>query len=61
MKLNKKEGQSVNYSNPYKGGTNQSQEAERGRVWVGEERGGREEGQYHVWEKTGEKSRMPGE
>jgi hypothetical protein len=51
----------VNYSNPYKGGTNQSQEAERGRVWVGEERGGREEGQYHVWEKTGEKSRMPGE
>ena len=60
MKLNKKDGPSVDISLPFKR-RNKAIIRGRGRKGPGWERGGREErGQDQVWWETGEKSRRPG-
>jgi hypothetical protein len=61
VKLNKKEGQSMDASIPLRRG-NKMIMGSRGRECYGWERGGERKGeQVQVWEETGEKSRGPEE
>ena len=61
MKLKKKEGQSMDASNPLKRWNKIIRGGSRREAWVEEGQGRKKGRQDQVWEETGEKPRGPGE